>query len=137
MNTVPAIWLSRHAPTASQIADANALGYRITAIPEGQQLGSLDLQDEGDVKALVAGVLALCAQHNATAIFGVFAAPLVAQIARTAAECIQRGGLAGDEVRAFSSWNVQRTSEGGKPTFTHRCWVACGHLSQSSVRWLG
>lgn len=142
MNTSPAIWLSRHTPTADQLADALRLGYEITGIESGQRLGALDLRDDGDVKALVSGVLGLCAEHSATAIFGVVAAPLAAQLARTAADAIQRGALAAPtpatgDVPVFTAWNIQRTAEGGKPTFEHRCWVLAGHLSQASTRWLG
>ena len=149
MTPQPAIWLSRHAPTADQIADAKRLGYDITAIAEGQHLGSIDLRDEGDVKALVAATLGLCAEHNARAIFGVVAAPLAAQLHRTANDAVQRGewgddatgGEWGDDatgdVPVFAAWNVQRTAEGGKPTFAHRCWLPVGRLGQASCRWLG
>ena len=142
MPTQLAIWLSRHAPTADQLVDAQILGYDITAIPEGQRLGALDLRDDGDVKALVCAALGLCAEHNARAIFGVVAAPLAAQLHRTANDAVQRGEWAeatpaiGD-IPVFAAWNVQRTAEGGKPTFTHRCWLPVGHLSQASTRWLG
>jgi len=141
MNTSPAIWLSRHSPTAAQLADALSLGYEITGIADGQRLGALDLRDEGDVKALVSAALGLCAELGAAAIFGVVAAPLSAQLARTAADAIQRGALAAPtpatgDVPVFAAWNVQRTVEGGKPTFEHRCWVLAGHLSQASARWL-
>jgi len=137
----PAIWLSRHAPTASQLADAQRLGYDITGIESGQRLGAIDLRDEGDIEALVSAALGLCAEHSATAIFGVVAAPLSAQLARTAADAIQRGALAAPtpdtgDVPVFAAWNIQRTAEGGKPTFEHRAWVLAGHLSQASARWL-
>ena len=137
MTTQPAIWLSRHAPTADQIADAKCLGYDITAIAEGQRLGALDLKDEGDVKALVTATLGLCAEHNARAIFGVVAAPVLAQMARTADDAVQIGDWFATDVPVYVSWNVQRTVEGGKPTFAHRCWLLAGHLSQASCRWLG
>lgn len=142
MPTQPAIWLSRHAPTADQIADAKRLGYDIVALAEGQRLGALDLREEGDVKALVSAVLGLCAEHGARAIFGVVAAPLAAQLHRSANDAVHRGEWAqavpetGD-VPVFAAWNVQRTVEGGKPTFLHRCWLPVGYLSQASCRWLG
>ena len=137
----PALWLSRHSPSASQLADAARLGYSITAIDAGLRLGSLDLHDDGDVKVLVAGLLGLADQLDARAIFGVIAAPLAAQLARTAADAIQRGYLApaapgSGDLPVFAAWNTQRTQEGGKPTFTHRQWLLVGHLSQASTRWL-
>jgi hypothetical protein len=137
-----AIWLSRHQPTAEQIADAETLGYTITAIEPGKTLGSVDIRDNGDVKAVVSGVFAQVAEHKAAAIFGVPSAPILAQLARTAADAIQRGALApGDgqengDVPFFAAWNVSRSVEGGKPTFAHQAWCLVGHLNQASCRWL-
>lgn len=137
-----AVWFSRHQPTADQIADAERLGYTITAIETGKTLGAVDIRDNGDVKAVVSGVLAQVAEHKAAAIFGVPAAPILAQFARTAADAVQRGafvapdGQENGDVPFFAAWNVQRASEGGKPTFEHRQWVLVGHLSQAGCRWL-
>ena len=137
-----AIWFSRHQPTADQVADAERLGYTITAIDPGNTLGAMELKDNGDVKSVVSGVLSLVAEHKAQAIFGVPAAPMLAQFARTVADAVQRGALTAPDgqengdVPFFAAWNVQRSTEGGKPTFAHREWVLAGHLSQASSRWL-
>lgn len=138
-----AIWFSRHQPTAEQIADAEKLGYEITGIETGKQLGAMDIRDNGDVTVVVSGVLALVAEHKAEAIFGVPSTPIMSQIARTATDAVSRQGftkLDGQEngdVPFFAAWNVQRSVEGGKPTFQHREWCYVGHLSQASCRWLG
>lgn len=137
-----AIWFSRHQPTADQIEDAGRLGYTLAAIEAGKRLGAVDLRDNGDVKSVVAGVLGLVAEHKATAIFGVPSAPILAQLARTAADAVQRGtfvapdGQENGDVPFFAAWNVQRSMEGGKPTFAHAGWLHVGHLSQASCRWL-
>ena len=81
-----AIWFSRHQPTADQIADASAMGFEIVAIEPGNALGAVDIRDNGDIKAVVSGVLAKVAEHQASAIFGVPSAPILAQLARTAAD---------------------------------------------------
>ena len=141
--TIPAVWLSRHAPTFPQILEINRLGYTLEGVPDGQVLGALDLRDNGDVRALVTGVLGLVVTHKARAIFGVFAAPIAAQIWRTARDSISRGSLSpldgreNGDVPCFASWNVQRSEEGGKSTFSHREWVLVGHLNQASTRFLG
>lgn len=137
-----AIWFSRHQPTADQITDAERLGYEITAIETGKALGAMDIRDNGDVKAVVSGVLALVAEHKAQAIFGVPSAPILAQLARTAADAIQYGALApvdgqeNGDVPFFAAWNISRSVEGGKPTFAHHAWCLVGHLNQASCRWL-
>jgi len=136
-----AIWFSRHQPTAEQIADASAKGFEIVAIETGKALGAVDIRDNGDVKAVVSGVLAQVGEHKAAAIFGVPSAPILAQLARTAADAVQRGAFApvdGEEngdVPFFAAWNVSRSVDGGKPTFAHQSWCMVGHLSQASTRW--
>ncbi len=134
--STPALWLSRHTPTQDQIADAKRLGFSIGNIEDGVRLGALDLKDEGDVKALVTATLGLCAERGCRAIFGVIAAPVLAQMARTANDAVQLGEWSPFDIPVYVSWNVQRTVEGGKPTFAHRCWLLAGHLSQASCRWL-
>jgi len=137
-----AIWFSRHQPTGDQIADASAMGFEIVAIDPGKVLGSVDIRDNGDVKAVVSGVLAQVSEHQAAAVFGVPSAPILAQLARTAADAVQRGALApvdgqeNGDVPFFAAWNVSRSVEGGKPTFAHQAWVLVGHLNQASCRWL-
>jgi hypothetical protein len=131
-----AIWFSRHQPTAGQVEQAAQMGYDLQVTPEGTTLGAMELKDEGDVKACVSGLLAHCAEQGATAIFGVFAAPILAQIARTAEDIRQRGECVAGDIPCFAAWNVMRAAEGGKPTFEHKQWVGIGRLNQDSLRWL-
>lgn len=136
-----AIWFSRHQPSREQIEDAARMGYDLEVTPEGTSLGALDLRDNGDVLACVSGLLEHCAETGSVAIFGVFAAPILAQIARTSEDIRQRGecvdphGGNGD-FYCFAAWNVMRSQEGGKPTFEHRQWLGIGRLNQDSCRWL-
>ena len=136
-----AIWFSRHQPSAAQIEDAASMGYDLTVTSEGLALGSMDLRDNGDVLACVSGLLGHCAETGAVAIFGVFAAPILAQIARTSedirqrGECVEPDGGNGD-FPCFAAWNVMRSVEGGKPAFQHRQWLGIGRLNQASCRWL-
>jgi hypothetical protein len=131
------IWFSRHQPTAGQIEEAAQMGYELQITPEGTTLGAMELRDNGDVKACVSGLLAHCAEQGAAAIFGVFAAPILAQIARTSEDIRQRGKVGEDDIPCFASWNVARPADGGKPTFQHRQWLGIGRLNQESLRWLG
>lgn len=136
-----AIWFSRHQPTQDQIEDAARMGYTLEVTPEGIALGSLDLQNNGDVLVCVSGLLGLCATTGAEAIFGVFAAPILAQIARTAEDIRQRGEIippqdGKGDYPCFAAWNIMRTVEGQKPTFRHFKWLAVGRLNQDSCKWL-
>jgi hypothetical protein len=129
-----AIWFSRHTPTASQIDSAAQLGYALTVTETGIRLGTMELADNGDVMAVVSALLGHCADEKAHAIFGVFAAPIQAQLARTAQDAVQAGEW--DGLPCYAAWNVMRSQEGGKPTFEHRAWLAVGRLSQASLRWI-
>lgn len=140
--TQKAIWFSRHQPTADQLADAERLGFEITGIDAGKQLGAIDIRNNNDLMSVVCGILSQVTIHNAKAVFGVPSAPIQGQLARTAQDAIGRGELTkvnGQEtgdVPFFAAWNVQRSVDGGKPTFTHQTWLLVGWLSQASCRWL-
>ena len=41
---------------------------------------------------------------------------------------IRLGDYAGTELSCYAAWNVQRSTEGGKPTFEHRRWCFVGVL---------
>jgi hypothetical protein len=112
------------------------MGYALEVTPEGMTLGAMELRDNGDVLACVSGLLGHCAAHGAEAIFGVFAAPILAQIARTSEDIRQRGDFVEGDIPCFAAWNVMRSQEGSKPTFEHRQWVGIGRLNQDSCRWL-
>jgi len=135
-----AIWFSRHQPSREQIEDADRLGYTLEVTPKGIALGAMDLQNEGDVQTVVSKLLAHCTETGTVAIFGVFAAPILAQIARTGLDILQRGCLepAGGkgDYPCFAAWNIMRSVEGSKPTFAHKQWLYIGHLNQDTCRWL-
>ena len=133
-----AIWFSRHTPTAAQLEDAARLGYNLTVTETGTRLGTMDIADNGDIRAIVSALLGHVAEKNAGAIFGVFAAPILGQLARTADDIRQSGECReSKDIPCFAAWNVMRSAEGGKPTFEHRQWVGIGRLSQESLRWIG
>jgi hypothetical protein len=131
-----AIWFSRHQPSREQIEDAALLGYEILVTQEGLALGAMELKDEADVKACVTALLALVQERQAGAIFGVFAAPILAQIARSYQDICQIGIATNQDIPCFAAWNVARPAEGGKPTFQHKKWLGIGPLNQNSLRWL-
>ena len=46
-----ALWFSRHAPSAAQVAEIAAMGYEIAAMDDGLRLGAMNLADDGDLNA--------------------------------------------------------------------------------------
>lgn len=117
-----ALWFSRHAPSASQMAEIAAMGCEIAAQEEGMRLGAMNLADDGDVGAVLLALLGLAVEHKAAACFGVFAAPVQERLHEAAGEW-------GHVMPCYAAWNIQRTVEGGKPTFEHRRFCCVGSLA--------
>lgn len=128
-----AIWFSRHAPTEGQIAELAERGYEIAALNTGMNLGGLSMDDDGDVYAVCQALLWLCAERGAELIAGVFAAPILEVLYRTAADAVQAGDW-GEAIPCLAAWNVMRSPDGGKPTFEHRRFVQIGALSSAALR---
>ena len=130
-----ALWFSRHAPTEAQISELAERGYEIAALDDGLRLGAMTLADDGDLNAVLSAVLGLAAEHGAEACFGVFAAPVQECLHRTAADAVQAGEW-GRVLTCYAAWNVQRSADGGRPTFQHRRFCCVGALSAAALRWV-
>lgn len=130
-----AIWFSRHAPSAAQVAEIAALGFNVAAQEDGLRLGAMNMAEDGDLNAVLSALLGLAAQHEAEACFGVFAAPVQECLHRTANDAVQAGEW-GRVLTCYAAWNVQRSTAGGKPTFEHRRFCCVGALSDAALRWV-
>ena len=130
-----ALWFSRHAPTSAQVAEIAAMGYEIAALDDGLLLGSVTLNDDCDLNAVLSTLLGLASKHRADACFGVFAAPVQECLHRTADDAVQVGDW-GRVLTCYAAWNVQRSQDGGKPTFEHRRFCCVGALSDAALRWV-
>jgi hypothetical protein len=101
------------------------MGYAVEVTAEMTALASKSLETDVDVDEVVR-VLA----DSHAAIFGVFAAPVQASLATSTAADVEAttayGAGHGLFQPCFSAWNITRTPEGGKPTFTHHKWVNVG-----------
>ena len=113
-----AIWFSRHQPTAEQIADASAMGFHLSVEGWATEMASKSVETDREVRAIVDTLSA-----TGMPIFGVFAAPVQSEIFG------RFDSAAGRDARpCYAAWNVSRTPEGGRPTFTHKSWVQVGWL---------
>jgi hypothetical protein len=121
------IWFSRHAPTAEQLADLASERREIVALEKGMALGACAINSEGDLQAVIGDLRDLAKDQGAVAIYGVFATPVQSIIAdRTVREAPHSGS--DDCIPCWASWNVARSVEGGKPTFSHRRFMWVGFL---------
>ena len=130
-----AVWFSRHAPSAAQLAEIAAMGFEIAGLADGPRLGSMTLADDGDLNAVLTAVLGLAAEHGAEACYGVFAAPVQECLHRTADDAVQTGEW-GKPLTCYAAWNIQRSQDGGKPTFEHLRFCCVGALSPAALRWV-
>jgi hypothetical protein len=130
-----ALWFSRHAPSAAQLAEVAAMGFEIAAQDDGLRLGAMNLADDGDLNAVLSALLGLSAEHGAEAVFGVFAAPVQECLHRTANDVVPAGEW-GKPLTCYAAWNVQRSTDGGKPTFEHRRFCCVGALTDAALRWV-
>lgn len=130
-----ALWFSRHAPSAAQVQEIAAMGYEIAAQDDGLRLGAMNLADDGDLNAVLSAVLGLAAEHGAEACFGVFAAPVQECLHRTANDAVQAGEWP-KALTCYAAWNVQRSTDGGKPTFAHLRFCCVGALTDAALRWV-
>ena len=119
--TKPAVWFSRHPLTEGQRKEIEGLGYVIT---EAKELASLEIRDYRDANF----VMRQLALMKPTAIFGVFTAVILkALFEETSYFGVDIVGMKRPIVVVYSAWNVQRTPEGGKPTFEHKEFLRIGH----------
>jgi len=129
MDTRPALWFSRHEPTAEQLADVVARGYTLVALTEGMTLGAVNIVGPKDAEMVYSSLLELASAHGARAVFGVFPTPIQAQLCLRSIELALCGpeALRGG-VSCYASWNAKRTPDGGRPTFAHQSWELVGYL---------
>ena len=111
-----AIWISRHPCSTEQMAEIEAKGYCLVGVEDGLALGSIDLQEDADVAAWLKELDRLLNLHQVSAAFGVLPAPLQAKLANYPNE--EHWGMTW--LPFYLAWNVSRSVDGGRPTFTHK-----------------
>lgn len=121
MKPMNAIWFSRHRPAASQLAEIDEMGFDLVALDEGLRLGAVNLADDTVLETTIAELGALTRDNKADAVFGVFPAPIQERLVNEA--------ITGIGTPCYASWNVQRSIEGGKPTFEHKRFCGVGLLA--------
>ena len=124
-----AVWFSRHNPTPAQLEEISSKGYALGEIaPEGARLGEVSIDSPEEAEAIASALLAECRAKGAVAVFGVFPTPILALSFDLLREAVGRGDFFPGTVTLFAAHNVQRSQEGGRPTFTHAGWKPVGIL---------
>ena len=123
-----AFWFSRHHPTVEQVEDIESMGYVLTHIEKGMDLGNEDIANDLEAESLTRNLRWLVADYQCKAVFGVFPTPILCFLYLGALDRVERGAFYGDEVPCYAAWNAKRTVEGGAPTFVHKCFKQIGDL---------
>lgn len=56
----PAVWFSRHEPTAEQLAEIGRRGYELVDVPAGMKLGGMAINSHDDLAVVETGLRGLC-----------------------------------------------------------------------------
>ncbi len=124
-----AVWFSRHNPTPEQLEEIASKGCTLGDIaPEGERLGEVSIETDADAEAIASAIMAECRAKGAVVVFGVFPTPILTISFDRMVEAVNRGDFFSGTITLYAAHNVQRTPEGGKPTFTHAGWLPVGIL---------
>lgn len=112
MKTSKAIWFSRHAITAEQAAEIAAAGYEVLEDAKVSEMATANITSDEEVMEIIKYMM-LLRNSGVQRFYGVFPAALRAAL-------LQFGG---NTLELWEAWNVQRTPDGGKPSFEHKKFV--------------
>lgn len=117
------------------------MGYTIVTSDRMTAVASMSVETDADVNSVMRDIADCVKQSGASAVFGVFAAPVQSAIwaesrygwvtARANDERLvvyDANGRTHSGVGFFAAWNISRTPEGGKPTFQHKRWCQVGWI---------
>jgi len=110
--TTAAVWFSATPPTTEQLVDVRLLGHHIAEVQAGMIMGAQPINTFEYRDAMMVALRELVDMTGAQAIFGVAPTPIL--------NAMHREVLGSHRtVPFYAAWNVQRSVEGGKPTFEH------------------
>jgi len=136
MGKLNCLWFSRHEPNEVQLEELTARGMQIVALEDGQKIGKIVITDNTDLKVVCDTLFTLGDANDANHIVGVFAAPMIEMIHRSARNAISLGKAPDDAMHCLQAWNVKRVSNDQMPIFEHYRFCAAGFISRSAMKWI-
>lgn len=109
-------WFSRHAMTEAQAVEIAAAGYEIVEDSFIAKLAKVNMTSDEEVMDTIMYMM-LLRNSGVQRFYGVFAPAL------RSALLAWTGRSSGNTIELWEAWNVQRTPDGGKPTFEHKKFV--------------
>lgn len=110
------IWFSRHSMTEAQAEEIASAGYEIVEDVKTAEMAKQNLASDEEVMDVIK-YMQLLKNSGVQRFYGVFPAVL------RSALMAWSGMFGGNTLELWESWNVQRSPDGGKPTFEHKKFV--------------
>ena len=112
-----AVWFSRHAMTEAQSAEIAAAGYEVVKDSKFTEFAGHNMTSDEEVMEVIMYMQLIRDRGGVTRIYGVFP-PII-----RAALLTWREKFGGAPVELWEAWNIQRSPDGGKPSFEHKKFV--------------
>lgn len=112
-----AVWFSRHSMTAEQAEEIAAAGYEIHNDAKIAEFAGMNLASDEEVMEIIKYMMLLRDRYAVNRFYGVFPPALRSSL------LAWTGMFGGNTLELWEAWNVQRSPDGGKPTFEHKKFV--------------
>jgi len=120
-----AVWFSRHNPTPEQIQNASEMGFEIVGIEEGKIAGAMEIKNDYSRNEVVDKIGEMIKKYSPSAIFGVPSTPIISIMYHNMRPAFTQAFVV---YPFYAAWNIQRSIEGQKPTFSHYSWEKIGEM---------
>lgn len=111
------IWFSRHSMTEAQAEEIAAAGYEVIEDSNLKGFAGKNMTSDEEVIDVIMRFQLLRDMEGVKRFYGVFPPALRSSL------LTWREKLGGAPIELWESWNIQRSPEGGKPTFEHKKFV--------------
>lgn len=111
------VWFSRHEITAEQAAEIAAAGYEVLKDCKLTELAGMNMTSDEEVMETIKYMMLLRDRSGVQRFYGVFPPALRSALLAWA------GMFGGNTIELWEAWNIQRSPDGGKPSFEHKKFV--------------
>lgn len=108
------VWFSRHALTEAQAEEIAAAGYEVVKDSKFTEFAGHNMTSDEEVREVIMYIELLRDRAGIRRFYGVFPAVI------RSALLTWREKFGGDPVELWEAWNIQRSPDGGKPSFEHK-----------------
>lgn len=111
-----AVWFSRHSMTEAQAEEIASAGYEIFEDAKIAAFAAMNIKSEEDLMEVIK-YMQLLKNSGVQRFYGVFPPAI------RSALLAWTGRFMGNTLELWESWNINRSPDGGKPSFEHKKFV--------------